>query len=181
MDAYLETLFERAFDREVVQAESVFNSLSFFVAAMALTVNVVGYIAVKLPAFRPSVYSAATYAGMALEAGLMAAVIGTLFVGVRERVYRIPPKETDTLEWARALRAYYGQNGLRDQALDSAVIADLRGEMVSEFAQAVVHNRAQNAVRTSARTLGISLMVTQLALAFLIVATIFVHDRFIPA
>jgi hypothetical protein len=39
MDEYLQTLFEKAFEREAVQEERVFSSLSFFVAALALTVN----------------------------------------------------------------------------------------------------------------------------------------------
>ncbi len=179
MDEYLEGLFERAFDREVGQEERVFNSLSFFVAAMALTINVLGYIATKLPPFAVSAYSLTTYALMIVAAGLMVAVMWSLFDGVRERLYRLPPKETDTLEWAIGLRAYHTSAGLSGQALDDAVIAELREEMLREFAQSVVHNRAQNASRTAARTTGISLMVIQLALAFFIVAIIFIHDRFV--
>jgi len=73
MGEYLEGLFERAFDREVGQEERVFNTLSFFVAAMALTINMLGYISTKLPA---------------LAASLMVAVMWALFDGVRERIYR---------------------------------------------------------------------------------------------
>jgi hypothetical protein len=180
MDEYLEGIFERSFEREVVQEERVFNSLSFFVAALALTVNVLGYIAAKMPVFRLSFYSLTTYGLMVLAALLMVGVMWSLFDGVRQRVYRIPPKETDTLEWATSLRDYYLQSGLRDQSLDDAVVTDVRRAMLSEFARSVVHNRAQNTARTQARATGISLMVLQLALAFFLVAIISIHDRFVP-
>jgi hypothetical protein len=180
-DEYLSTLFESAFDREVVQEERVFNSLSFFVAAMALTVNVLGYIATKMPAFRLTPYSGAIYTMMFIAALLMVGIIWALFNGVRERVYRLPPLETDTLQWALELRAYYSAAGLRGQDLEDAVVNDVRSEMVSALAQCVVHNRKQNLSRTSARTNGISLMVLQLALAFSIVAVIFVYDRFVAS
>jgi len=179
MDEYLNELFQRAFDREVAQEEKVFNSLSFFVAAMALTINVLGYIATKVPPFRLSAYSLTVYALTILAAFLMAPVMWSLFDGVRQRVYRLPPKETDTLDWADGLRSYHFGSGLRDKALDDAVVEDLRREMLQELALSVVQNRTQNAERTAARTAGISLMVAQLALAFSIVAIIFVHDRFV--
>jgi len=179
MDEYLEGLFERAFDREVGQEERVFNSLSFFVAAMALTINVLGYIATKLPPFALSAYSLTTYALMTVAAALMVVVMWSLFDGVRERIYRLPPKETDTLEWAEGLRTYHSAAGLSGKALDNAVVGELRAEMLREFAESVVHNRGQNARRTAARTTGISLMVIQLGLAFFIVANIFIHDRFV--
>jgi len=180
MDEYLEGLFERSYDREAGQEERVFNSLSFFVAAMALTINALGYIATKLPPFAFSAYSLTTYALMGLAAALMAPVIWALFDGVRERIYRLPPKETDTLAWAFALKNFHIAKGLSGKALDNAVVGELREEMLREFAESVVHNRAQNAKRTGARTTGIILMVGQLALAFFIVAIIFVHDRFAP-
>ena len=88
MGEYLEGLFERAFDREVGQEERVFNTLSFFVAAMALTINVLGYISTKLPAFALSAYSLTTFALMTVAASLMVAVMWALFDGVRERIYR---------------------------------------------------------------------------------------------
>ena len=180
VDEYLVASFERAFEREVVHEERVFNSLSFFVAAMALTVNVLGYIATKLPPAQLSAYSIATHALIVLAGLLVIGVMWSLFNGVRERVYRIPPKELDTLEWAKELRGYYFTAGLRGQALDDAVISDLRKEMLTELAHSIAHNRAQNASRTLARTQGISWMVAQLALAFSIVAIIFVHDQFAP-
>jgi hypothetical protein len=180
-DEYLSTLFEGAFDREVVQEERVFNSLSFFVAAMALTVNVLGYIATKMPLFRVTLYSGVIYAMMFVAAILMVGIMWALFNGVRERIYRLPPLETDTLRWSLDLRDFYSATGLGGQELEDAIVNDVRGEMVGALAQCVVHNRRQNLSRTSARTNGISLMVLQLALAFSIVAVIFVHDRFVAS
>ncbi len=179
VDEYLEGLFERAFDREVGQEERVFNSLSFFVAAMALTVNVFGYIAGKMPDFALKPYSLATYGMLAVAAALMVGVISALFDGVRPRVYRLPPKETDMLIYADQLRAYYLGQGKLGQALEDIVIAEARESMKIGFAESVIHNRDHNLARTAARTRGISLMVVQLALAFFIVAIIFVHDQYI--
>jgi len=163
------------------QEERVFNSLSFFVAAMALTVNVLGYIVTKLPPLAPSIYSVTTHTLVIAAGILMVVVIGSLLTGVRERLYRLPPDEIATLRWAADLRTYYKSVGLGDQALSEAVVGDLRAEMVREIAESVVHNRRQNALRIAARTRGIILMVIQLTLAFLLVGIIFMHDRFFHA
>ena len=177
IDEYLEGVFERSFDREGVQEEHVVSSLPFFIAALALTVTVLGFIVEKLPAFSPSLYSVATYALVGLSGLSMAGVLPFLVIAMRPRVFRLPPRETDFHTWALSLRDYYFAQGLRGGALQATVVKELREAMLNEFAQAAVHNRAHNASRKSARTQGITLIILALTFSFLVVGTIFVHDR----
>jgi hypothetical protein len=122
VDEYLAALFERSFDREAAQEEHVVNSLPFFIAALALAGAVLGFLVDKLPPFDLSPYCLLVYGLMGLSGASMASVLPPLFVAVRQRVFQIPPKETEIQAWADALRDYYFGHGQRGDRLQETVV-----------------------------------------------------------
>jgi hypothetical protein len=143
---------------------------------LALAGAVLGFLADKLPPFGWSIYCVLVYALTALSGAAMASVLQSLFEAIRERVFQIPPKETEIQTWAEGLRDYYFDQGLRGDRLQSTVVRELRQWMIGEFAGATVHNRGHNAKRKEARTQGIVRIVAALTLAFSAVGITFVHD-----
>lgn len=176
-DEYLEKTFSESFKRELDADENVARTLPFFAATVALAVNVFGYVGTQLHSLRMDAVGIAIYLLLGVGGICLAGTLWWLLVAVWPRYYRIPARETEFQDWAQELRKFYVAGGLSGAALDDAITADLRGRMIDEFAQATVHNRTNNARKNLARTQGLTLAVSALAIAFFAAGTMFVRER----
>lgn len=176
-DEYLEDLFKDSFDREQEVNENVARTLPFFAATLALAATLFSFIVTAMPPFGIAPVSLLLHALLALAGGLMAWILWQLLQAVRERQYRIPPKETELTEWAAELRAHFDEQGLKPTTVDARVLEQLRKKMIEEYAKAAEHNREANKPKLSARAQGFTTLVYLLGIAFLMIGIIFVSDR----
>lgn len=109
---------------------------------------------------------------------MAAAFFFILVPTVRQRTYRILPSETDQMQFAEGYRAYHQGQSLAGEALEEAIVKDLRAVMVDELAQATEQNREINRKRLAGRSNAIFYTLASLGLAVLAVALMFVTDRF---
>ncbi len=176
-DEYLEAVVKAAFERELEGSENIARTLPFFAASFAVAVPLYGYIAISLPGleFRP--LSLILHALLAF--GLICAVmiLWNLFLMVRLREYRIPPKETEQIDWMQALRAHYEERGLTAATVDKKVTHDLRDRMLLEYATGAEHNREANIPKLRARASGVVFFAAMLAIAFAMIGIIFISQR----
>ncbi len=179
-EEYLEGVFKDAFRRELEVDENVARTLPFFAATMALVVTLFGYAVSKLPPPALGFVSLSLHLLLGFGALCLVLVVASLFQIVRVREYRIPPKETEQIKWAEALKAYHGARGLTGPALDDQVVAALRDRMIIEYAEGAEHNREANTPKLDGRSRGFMWLVIALGIAFLMIAIIFVSDQLAP-
>lgn len=180
---YLEKLFAEAFKREVDQEENVIRSLPFFATALALAATLLGFAGSKLPPFDAPLWSPQFFVLSVVILLLCAAtycllgVLWYLFAAIRPRTYILPPPETELIQWEKALRSFHVEAGLADAALEDAIVADLRGLMIEEYAKATTNNRVNNYERVFGRTQALSRIIMGLAFSIAIVIVTFVDVR----
>lgn len=176
-DEYLEEIVKESFNRELEVNENVARTLPFFTASLAVAVPLYGYIAARIPALAPSALCIALYGLLAAGCACGAMILWNLFGMVRLREYRIPPKETEQIAWTEALKAYFEGQGLTAATVDKKVTQQLRSRMILEYAAAAEHNRDANTPKLRARTAGVTFFVVMLAIAFAMIAIIFLSER----
>jgi hypothetical protein len=180
-EEYLEEVFREAYRHEIDADENVARTLPFFTATLALAASLFGYVTLKLPSLAWTPLSITLYLLLAVGAVGLAGVLWTLFEAVRARQYLILPKESLQSEWTDNLRAFFRDQGLTPKTIDLRVVAELRDQMLVEYAKATEHNRAVNARKLNARAVGLTLLVGVLTIAFLMIAIMFVAERVAPA
>jgi hypothetical protein len=176
-DEYLEEVLKDAFERELDVDENVARTLPFFAASLALAATLYGYIAAQMPPLAWTLLSVLLHVLLVAAAACAAGLLWRLFQVVRVREYRIPPKETEQIEWAEALRGHFKTQQLTPATVEKKVVEELRKRMISEYAESALHNRAANAEKLKARAAGFTLFVVMLAIAFLMIGIIFVFKR----
>jgi hypothetical protein len=176
-DEYLEGVLKESFERELEVNENVARTLPFFTASFAVAAPLYGYVVTRIPPFAPSALSLVLHVLLVGGAACGAMILWNLFAMVRLREYRIPPKETEQIDWMEALKAYYRGRGLTDATVDKKVTDDLRARMIQEYAAAAEHNRQANTPKLRARTAGVTFLVIMLAIAFLMIGIIFATGR----
>jgi hypothetical protein len=182
-DEYLEKLFTDAFKREFDQDENVVRSLPFFATALALAVTVLSLIGDRVLLEIAGLWSPRFYLSIVVifllccTAWCLGSVLWYIFAAIRARTYKLPPSESDLLDWAGRLRSFYAAKGLAGSDLDAAIITDLRQTMISEYAEATESIRFNNARKAYARNQALSRLIAGLAFAFTLVAVIFIEER----
>lgn len=180
-DEYLEGVLKKSFERELEVHENIARTLPFFTASLAVAIPLYGYIAARIPPLSFSILSLVLHGLLVAGAACGMMILWNLFAMVRLREYRIPPKETEQIDWMQDLKAYYHDQGLTAATVDKKVTDDLREGMIQEYAAAAEHNRETNTPKLKARTTGVTFLVTMLAIAFLMIGTIFVTERLSPS
>lgn len=176
-EEYLETILKAAFERELEVSENVARTLPFFTASLAVAVPLYGYVAGRLPSFSFSPLSLILHSLLAAGASCGVMILWSLFQMVRIREYRLPPRETAQIEWMYALKAYFEAQGLTQATIDRKVSELLRTRMIAEYAASAEHNREAEAPKLRARASGVFYFVLMLAIAFAMIAIIFISQR----
>jgi hypothetical protein len=176
-DDYLEGVFKDAYKRELDADENVARTLPFFAASLALGATLFSYVLPRMPTLTFGLYSVLMHSLLVAAGTLLVLILWWLLQAVRVREYRLPPRETDQLEWAAALVGHFESTGLKADAVDKQVEEVVRAAMLREYAAAAVHNRNANKPKLQARALGFTYLVALLAVAFLMIGIIFVTDR----
>lgn len=176
-DEYLEAVVKDAFERELEVNENIARTLPFFAASIAVAVPLYGYVASRLPAFELSPFSLLLHGLLGTGACCGAMILWNLFLMVQLREYRIPPRETEQIEWTKALKAYFGSQRLTPTTVDRKVTQQLRDRMILEYAASAEHNREANMPKLRARASGVVFFVAMLVMAFAMIGIIFVSQR----
>lgn len=179
-DEYLEGVFRDAFKRELESDENVARTLPFFAAALAFAATLYNFIFSRLPPLAWSPFSITLHLLLGVASVCLVAVVWFLLQAVREREYRIPPKETEQLEWSAELEEHFKGEGYAPKTVADRVVAELRAQMLREYAQAAEHNRQANKPRLQARTWGFTFLVVLLGIAFLMIGIMFAAERVTP-
>lgn len=179
-DEFLESAFKDSFKRELEVDENVARTLPFFAATLALGATLYNFIIGRLPPFGLDILSLVLHGLLAIAGGCLAAVVWTLFQAVRQRQYRIPPKETELLTWSQELAEHFTGEGLKPSTVETRVVEQLRDRLIYEYAASAEHNRDANKPKLQARALGFTLLVVMLGIAFLMIGIMFVAARVSP-
>lgn len=177
MDAneYLEKIAAESYKREVDQEENVVRSLPFVVAAMALLVTILGFAKIYIPVYSINFYPIFVFSillGVGVSVGIS---ILFLFLTVIPREFRYLSRTSDLQEYARSLRDYYSQ--LHDvDDIDKSVVEDIRILMIEQYAIGTTYSQTMNNNRYGARAKAFTSLVVALALAFVFLATISIHE-----
>lgn len=179
-DEYLESVFKDAFKRELEADENVARTLPFFAAALAFAATLYNFIFGRLPPLALSPFSVVLHSLLAIAVGCLVAVLWNLMQAVYVREYRLPPKESEQLKWSEELEAHFKAEGYTPKTVSDRVVAELRAQMLREYAAAAEHNRLANKPRLQARTWGFTYLVVLLAIAFFMIGIIFAAERATP-
>jgi hypothetical protein len=105
-------------------------------------------------------------------------VLWLLALATKRRTYgRIGPEGTH-LARVRALQDYYFARGLTDAALDVAVVADLRDQLLNDYATVIPPNRELTLQRYHLRALAVSYLLWSLFAAITATILIIVTAKF---
>ncbi|EWY36954.1 hypothetical protein N825_22850 [Skermanella stibiiresistens SB22] len=189
---YLEKLIADSFKREMDQEENVIRSLPFFATSIGVLVTFVGFARGLLPAFSRTSWPELGY-GILVHgalAGLLVSLLALLlflYKAVRERQFEYPMSESEMLDYAASLTAYY--RALADEAtasgggdddpvevIERAVVDDLRATMMGQMAASAKLSRANNLARLKARARAFSALMTALGFALVLIVAILIHD-----
>lgn len=176
-DEYLESVIKDAFKRELEVDENIARTLPFFAATLALVATLYSFILSRILPLSFSWLSVVLHILLALAAVVMIWVLWQLFQAVRQREFRLPPKETEILDWVEGLQDFYKKDGLTPNNVDARVATQLRQWLTVEFAEAAEHNRTANKPKLAARANGFTALVALLVIAFSTIGIIFVSQR----
>jgi hypothetical protein len=176
-DEYLEKIVSDAFKREFDQDENVVRSLPFFAAALVLVVTTLGFVGRDLPELAITFLSITAHLLLAAAGVCICGVLVHLVNAVRPRSYQLPASETLLRDWTAELRGFHAEQGHAGEALEAAVVADLRTRMIEEFAGAATHNRALNIAKAFARAQALLYLLGALAFVFALAVAIFFGEH----
>ena len=177
--------FQDAYRQEIGAEEDVHRTLPFFATALGFIVAALNYAAGQLPSWDNLSRSCPRGGGVPLNHHMLAcdwpvmtAVallvasaafgIGTLAylaAATRRRGYRRVGREPAQIERARDLLAFHASQGLAGNALDKAVLLDLRQQVLDDLAMAVSFNRDLTLSRYAFRARAVAFLLASLLLA----------------
>ncbi len=184
--------FQDAYRQEIGAEEDVHRTLPFFATALGFIVAAINYAAGQLPTWDSLSRSCPRGRGILLNHHMLACawpvmmavtllvvsaalgigVLAYLAAATRRRGYRRVGREPAQLGRARDLLAYHVREGLKGDALDTAVHLDLRQQILDDLAAAVPFNRDLILSRYAFRARAVAFLLASLLLAM--VATILV-------
>src|SRR5207302_1045544 len=103
-------------------------------------------------------------------------VIAFLFLALRARRYEYVSNGTDLRAYREDLIAFYRDSGLETDQIDEQVISDMRDTMVDQYIVGSIYNRRNNLLRAAARARAFTSLVVALALAFVLLGSISIHQ-----
>ena len=181
MDDYLEKLFADAYRREVEQEENVVRSLPIIAAIASITLLVLREFGDGVPAFDWSVLAFVVHSLILLIGAAFLYVLFFLFVALRPRRYEHPDDEIDIRSVAEATLEHYQNEGKSAEVAEAIALRGIRRQMIEQFASAATNNREQNLRRQRARSEAFNGLVAALALAFVLVGTIYTAETLAAA
>ena len=173
MDDYLEKLFADAYGREVEQEENIVRSLPIIAAIASITLLVLREFGDGVPAFDWSILAFVVHGLIIAIGASFLYVLVFLFVALRPRQYEHPDDADDIRSVAEETLDFYLNEGLAGDAADAMALRDVRQQMIEQFARSATNNREQNMQRQRARSRAFNGLVAALALAFVLVGTIY--------
>ena len=176
MDEYLEKLFAEAYRRELDQEETVVRSLPFIAAAAAIVIAVVRELGGHASPWDGSPWSYVVHSLLILIGGALVYTGWFVFRALRRRPYRYPRGESEIREIAERLVDYHLKRGLSATEADAAAHADIRREMIGQFAVCAEANRKENESRQRDRTQAFNGIMAAFLFATAFVATTYI-DR----
>ena len=187
-------MFQDFYRQELSAEEDVHRTLPFFATALGLIIAALSYVASQLPSW-PDLGKACGLASNltifsfnflgcgwpVLLSGTLLAMAALMSLGVlfflakatKRRTYdRIGPEGVH-LARVRALQDYYlARGGLTVESLDTAVVLDLREQLLNDYAEVIPRNRTLTLQRYHYRALAVSFLLWSLFAA--ITATIII-------
>jgi hypothetical protein len=149
---YLSELAQASYDRQADLDESVWRSLPFFTAALALAVTLLNGLAARLPAWAIDPWAIASNLLFWLSVLAFIWTLRWFWEIISPRTYVYPAEDSEVWEYAKANTAYHAALGLNGDDLDQQVLDDLRAFMARQLAYATQRNFTNNARRLKARS-----------------------------
>ncbi|HSK40525.1 MAG TPA: hypothetical protein VK943_12230 [Arenibaculum sp.] len=184
---YLEKLVADGFGRELDQEEGIARSLPFFATSIGVLVAFIGLAQPTLEPFSWAVWPVIVYGLLAGVVASLAALLVFLSLVVRHETFKYPMDEKALIDYAAELTAYYeaaadpgGQQDVIDvEAVEKAVVDDMRNAMTEQLAAAGAVSRANNAKRLRARSRAFAVLLLALVFAWGLVTAILIRDALI--
>jgi len=173
MDEYLEKLFAEAYAREVEQEENVVRSLPIIAAIASVTLLVLREFGDGVPVFDWSPLAFLVHGLIIAIGATFLYVLVFLFVALRPRQYEHPDDADDIRSVAERTLDFYQNEALDAETAEAMALRDVRQQMIEQLARAATNNREQNIERQRARSRAFNGLVAALALAFVLVGTIY--------
>lgn len=179
MDDYLEKLFADAYRRELDQEETVVRSLPFIAAAAAIVIAVVRELGSHASRWDGSPSSYLVHSLLILIGGALVYNGWFVFRALRRRPYRYPRGESEIRETAERLVDYHQKRGHSAAGAEAAAHADIKREMLAQFAVCAEANRKQNESRQRDRTQAFHGLMAAFLFATAFVATTYLNEALI--
>lgn len=149
---YLGELAQASFARQAELDESVWRSLPFFAAALALGVTLLNGVAAGLPALSAGPLAVASNILMWLSVLAFVWTLRWFWEVVKARTYAYPASDVEVWSYAEQVTRYHAALGLLGPSLDEQVVNDLRTFMAGQLGDAARTNLANNQRRLKARS-----------------------------
>ena len=171
----LADLANDSFKRQAELDESVWRSLPFFGATLALAAAIIGRVASDAPLPSQLAFPLLTNVALVLSTASFGWALRWFWSVVRAREYEYPASDIDVHGYAVAMAAYYAATGSPLADSDGQVVHELRSLMFDQYANAARTNFSHNSERMKARSQVLLFMMVGFMLAFSAEALIFVH------
>jgi len=149
---YLDEIFRDSFKREEESNESVWRSLPFFAAAVALAVNSLGRAAEDRPGWLDGIFAFSANLLFWLSVAAFAWTLRWFWELLRPRRYQYPPDNREIWIYAEDTRQFHVGQGRTGNALDDEVTQDLMAMMARQYGDAACTNMAHNRAKFQARS-----------------------------
>lgn len=147
----LSDIAEDAYDRQDELNESIWRSLPFFAASLALAVTLLGRAGTRVPPIEPEPFSIASNIVLGLSALSFAWAFRWLWSVLSSRDYQYPSDYQDVRGYAEQTQAYHLTTE-EEATVDAKVVDDLRLFRANQLGEAAQVNLRNNAVRLKARS-----------------------------
>lgn len=173
---YLSELAAESFKRQVELDESVWRSLPFFGAVLALAASIIGRGSADAPPLAWSLYALSTHAALGLATLSFAWALRWFWVVVKARDYEYPSTDAQVRTYAEQMTEFHRASGLAGTELDEKVVEEMRLFMIEQYGSAARTNFAHNAEKMKARSQVLLFMMIGFVLAFVYEGIIFGHN-----
>lgn len=172
---YLSELATDSFKRQVELDESVWRSLPFFGAALALAASIIGRGSADAPPLAWSLYAILTHAALGLATLSFAWALRWFWVVVKARDYEYPSADAQVRAYAEEMTKFHRASGMSGTELDDKVVDEMRLFMIEQYGSAARTNFGHNAEKMKARSQVLLFMMIGFVLAFAYEGIIFGH------